>query len=85
MSNENLGCFSEKLTSTNLPGYTDGCESVSSTCEEHSPTDQQDPDIVLTFILQENNLMSLKRETFVVKIMYVAGFCYYLRFPLALT
>lgn len=37
--------------STNLPRYTDGCESICSTCEEHSPIDKQNPDVVLTFVL----------------------------------
>lgn len=37
---------------TNLSGYTDGSESVCPACEEPSPTDQQNPDVVLTFLLQ---------------------------------
>lgn len=37
---------------TNLSGYTDGGKSVGPTCEERPPTDQQNPDVVLTFLLQ---------------------------------
>lgn len=36
---------------TNLSGYTDGGESVGPAREERPPTDQQNPDVVLTFLL----------------------------------
>lgn len=37
---------------TNLPGYTDRGESVGPTREERAPTDEQNSDVVLTFLLQ---------------------------------
>lgn len=37
---------------THLPGHADGCEGVCSTGKKRCPTDQQNTDVVLAFVLQ---------------------------------
>ena len=41
---------------TNLPGYADGGESVGPAREERRPAYQQNPNVVLTLLLQTRNI-----------------------------